>query len=209
MEDIRVLIYEDNRSLREALCFMLESTEGFLVAGAYEDCTGILRQVREHGPDVLLMDIDMPHLSGIEAIKLVKPKFPQVNILMLTVFDDDERVFEAIKAGATGYLLKKAPPGRILEALTEIYEGGAPMSPAIARKVILNLHTTPAHVEEIARLTARELEILQLLSEGKSMKMIADSCFIAVHTVRTHVKRIYEKLQVHSVTEALAKFHKR
>lgn len=209
MADIRILIYEDNPSLREALCFMLESTGGFVVTGAYEDCTAILAQVKEHQPDVLLMDIDMPHLTGIEAVKLIKPKFPRVNILMLTVFDDDERVFEAIKSGATGYLLKKTPPARILEALREIYEGGAPMSPSIARKVILNLHTAPVHVEEIARLTARELEILQCLSEGKSSKMIADTCFISVDTVRTHIKRIYEKLQVHSATEAIAKYNKR
>lgn len=209
MADIRIVIYEDNPSLREALCFMLEATEGFRVAGAYEDCTAILEQLKEHQPDVLLMDIDMPHLTGIEAVKLIKPKFPKVNILMLTVFDDDERVFEAIKSGATGYLLKKTPPARILEALREIYEGGAPMSPSIARKVILNLHTAPVHVEEIARLTSRELEILQCLSEGKSSKMIADTCFISVDTVRTHIKRIYEKLQVHSATEAVAKYNKR
>lgn len=209
MADIRVLIYEDNPSLREALCVMLEANEGFAVAGAYEDCTAILAQVKEYEPDVLLMDIDMPHLTGIEAVKLIKPKFPGVNILMLTVFDDDERVFEAIKSGATGYLLKKTPPARILDALREIYDGGAPMSPSIARKVILNLHTAPLHVEEIARLTSRELEILQCLSEGKSSKMIADTCFISVDTVRTHVKRIYEKLQVHSATEAIAKYNKR
>ncbi len=209
MADIRILIYEDNKSLREALCFLLEATPGFQVAGAYEDCTAILRQVKELEPDVLIMDIDMPHLSGIEAVKLIRPKFSEVNILMLTVFDDDDRVFEALKAGATGYLLKKTPPARILESIREIYNGGAPMSPSIARRVILNLHTTPLHVEEMARLTGRELEILQLLAEGKSTKMIADSCFIAHDTVRTHIKRIYEKLQVHSVTEAIAKYNKR
>jgi DNA-binding NarL/FixJ family response regulator len=209
MNDIKILIYEDNETLREAFSFLFQASDGFKVVGAFEVCTEIVQEMKELQPDVLLMDIDMPGMTGIEAVKLIKPKYPELNIMMVTVFDDDERVFESIKAGARGYLLKKTPPVKILESVREICEGGAPMSPSIARKVLQNLHSKPLHDKEIAQLTPRELEVLQLLAEGKSAKMVADICFISVETVRSHIKKIYEKLQVHSVTEALAKFNKR
>ena len=207
--DIKTIIYEDNETLREALSFLIEGTDGFMLSGAFGDCINAIEQVKKHDPDVILMDIDLPQVSGIEAVKLIKKRFAYVDILMLTVFDDDERVFESIKAGATGYLLKKTSPARIIEAIREVFEGGAPMSPSIARRVMQNLHSRPNHVDKISQLSNRELQILQLLVEGKSYKMVADSCEITIETVRTHIKRIYEKLQVHSVTEAVATYNKR
>ena len=209
MTDIKTIIYEDNDTLREALSFLIDGTEGFQLLGAFDNCVEVVEQVKKYEPDVILMDIDLPEVSGIEAVRRIKKRFSYIDILMLTVFDDDDRVFESIKAGATGYLLKKTSPARILEAIREVFEGGAPMSPSIARRVMQNLHSRPEHIEEIAQLTNRELEILQHLSEGKSYKMVAESCQITIETVRTHIKRIYEKLQVHSVTEAIAKYNKR
>ena len=207
--DIKTIIYEDNETLREALSFLIEGTDGFLLSGAFGDCINAVEQVKKYDPDVILMDIDLPQVSGIEAVKLIKKRFAYVDILMLTVFDDDERVFESIKAGATGYLLKKTSPARIIDAIREVFEGGAPMSPSIARRVMQNLHNRPNHVDKISQLSNRELQILQILVEGKSYKMVADTCEITIETVRTHIKRIYEKLQVHSVTEAVATYNKR
>jgi DNA-binding NarL/FixJ family response regulator len=207
--DIKTIIYEDNETLREALSFLIEGTDGFFLSGAFGDCINAVEQVKKYDPDVILMDIDLPQVSGIEAVRLIKKRFAYVDILMLTVFDDDERVFESIKAGATGYLLKKTSPARIIDAIREVFEGGAPMSPSIARRVMQNLHSRPQHVDKISQLSNRELQILQLLVEGKSYKMVADTCEITIETVRTHIKRIYEKLQVHSVTEAVATYNKR
>ena len=206
---IKTIIYEDNQTLREALSFLIEGTDGFRLVGAFGDCINAVEQVKKYEPDVILMDIDLPQVSGIEAVRLIKKRFSYIDILMLTVFDDDERVFESIKAGATGYLLKKTSPARIIDAIREVFEGGAPMSPSIARRVMQNLHNRPQHIEKISQLSNRELQILQLLVEGKSYKMAASSCEITIDTVRTHIKRIYEKLQVHSVTEAVAAYNKR
>jgi len=204
---IQVLLYEDNTLLRDALSILVDGTDGFNLVGAFGDCLSIESQVKALRPDVILMDIDLPGLNGIAATALLQQKFAHVDVLILTVFDDDERVFEAIQAGATGYLLKKTPPARILSAIQEVYEGGAPMSPAIARKVIASMRIQPN--EELLRLTDRESQILALLAEGNSYKMVADRAGISIETVRTHIKRIYEKLHVHSVTEAVAKYLKR
>lgn len=209
MQEIKILIFEDNPSLRDAFSLLIDSTDGFELLGAYPNCLEVLGLIKKYKPDVLLMDIDMPGMSGIEAVKLIRPDFPEVNILMLTVFDDDERVFDSLKAGATGYLLKKTDPEKILEAIIEMRGGGAPMSPSIARKVIQSMHTTPKHMEEFNKLTSRELEVLTGLSEGKSAKMIAEILCISVETVRTHIRKTYEKLHVHSVTEALVKYNRR
>lgn len=204
---VRVLIYEDNRLLREALSALIDGTDGFTLTGAFGDCLAVETQVQTLQPDVILMDIDLPGLNGIGATTRLQQKFAHVNVLILTIFDDDEQVFEAIRAGATGYLLKKTAPARILTAIQEVYEGGAPMSPAIARKVIASMRIQPN--EELLRLTERESQILALLAEGNSYKMVADRAGIGIETVRTHIKRIYEKLHVHSVTEAIAKYLKR
>lgn len=209
MSDIQVLLYEDNTMLREALSFMIGSTEGFALVGAFGDCLDATSQVRNLLPDVVLMDIDLPERDGITALADIKKRYAHVDVLMLTVFDDDDRVFESIKAGATGYLLKKTPPARIMEAIREVYNGGAPITPSIARRVLLHMHSRPAPASSLSTLTEREMQVLESLAEGNSYKMVADVCGIGIETVRTHIKHIYEKLQVHSVTEAVAKFWKR
>ncbi len=203
---IRVVIYEDNADLRGALAALIGGTEGYELCGAFGDCRGIVEQTAALQPDVVLMDIDMPGMSGIEGVVCLKKSYPRVEALMLTIFDDDERVFQAVCAGAGGYLLKKTPPARILEALREVTEGGGPMSPVIARK-ILNLFPakTARRDAELDKLAEREKEVLNTLALGFSYKMVAAELNISVETVRTYVKRIYEKLQVHSVSEAVAK----
>ncbi|MEZ0610195.1 response regulator [Fibrella sp. WM1] len=202
---VRTAIFEDNMPLREALSFLIEATDGFELSGAFGDCLSAEKQIGTLQPDVVLMDIDLPGRSGIDAVRSLHERYSHVDVLMLTVFDDDDRVFEAIRAGATGYLLKKTPPARILEAIQEVYDGGAPMSPAIARRVMEAMQHRPN--PHLADLTPRENEVLTLLAKGNSYKMVGAELGITVETTRTHVKRIYEKLHVHSVAEALAKFH--
>lgn len=202
---IRVCIYEDNQSLRDALSILVETTENFELVGAFGDCAELSIQIAARRPDVVLMDIDLPGMSGIEATLRIHREFPATDVLMLTVFEDDSKVFEAIRAGATGYLLKKTPPIRILMAIQEVYEGGAPMSPGIARRVMESIHR-PTGPSELDQLTPREVNILSLLAAGNSYKMVAAQAGISIDTVRTHIKRIYEKLHVHSVTEAVAKY---
>lgn len=203
---LRIVIYEDNAALRGALAALIGGTEGYELCGAFENCLGVVEQVAALRPEAVLMDIDMPGMSGIEGALRLKKAHPQVEVLMLTVFDDDERVFEAVCAGASGYLLKKTPPARILEALREVCEGGAPMSPVIARKVLQLFPGKPAARDaDLDKLTERELEVLKTLARGFSYKMVAAELGISVETVRTYGKRIYEKLQVHSVSEAVAK----
>lgn len=203
---IRTLIYEDNTDMRGALAALIGGTEGFELSGAFDNCLGIVEQAATLRPDVVLMDIDMPGMSGIEGVARLKKAHPQVEALMLTVFDDDNRVFEAVCAGASGYLLKKTAPARILDAIKEVMEGGAPMSPVIARKVLQLFPGKPAERDaDLDKLTARELEVVKALSRGFSYKMVAAELNISIETVRTYVKRIYEKLQVHSVSEAISK----
>lgn len=203
---IRTLLYEDNTDLRGALAALIGGTEGYELTGSFDNCMGVVAQVAALHPDVVLMDIDMPGMSGIEGVARLKEAHPKVEALMLTVFDDDDRVFQAVCAGASGYLLKKTPPARILEAIREVTEGGAPMSPVIARKVLQLFSGKPAERDaDLDKLTTREMEVLKTLSRGFSYKMVAAELSISIETVRTYVKRIYEKLQVHSVSEAIAK----
>jgi DNA-binding NarL/FixJ family response regulator len=204
---IRVLLYEDNDTLREALSFLIDSTDGYHVVGAFGNCLHSESQVGKLLPHVVLMDIEMPGMDGIQGLVRIKKKYPAVDVIMLTVFDDDDRVFKAIQSGATGYLLKKTSPERILECINEVYEGGAPMSPAIARKVMQTIRR-PSRDNPAYTLTDRESQVISLLSEGLSYKMVAGKLDISLETVRTYVKRIYEKLQAHSVTEAIAKFRR-
>ncbi len=201
---IRVLVYEDNTPLREALSVLIDGTSDYDLVGAFGDNLRVVSQVAGLQPDVILMDIDMPGQTGIEAIRKLRQQPTVADVLILTVFDDDDRVFEAIRAGATGYLLKKTQPSRLLEAIREVYEGGAPMSPSIARKVMQTLHYRPN--TDISQLTTREGQVLARLADGMSYKLVAADMEISIETVRTYIKRIYEKLHVHSVTEALAKF---
>lgn len=202
---IRITLYEDNAALRDSLCILLTGLDQFDLIGAFGDCLNIEEEVRRFDPDVILMDIDMPVRSGIEGTYLAKKANPATEVLILTVFDDNDKVFQAVCAGASGYLLKKTPPVKILEAIEDIYNGGAPMTPSIARKVLELFPRTPSSNNELDKLTPREQEVLRSLTAGNSYKLVANALEISIETVRTHIKRIYEKLHVHSVAEAIAK----
>ena len=210
MKNIRVTIFEDNSQLREGLFNLVDSSEGFICGGAFSNCKHVLENIEETKPDVVLMDIEMPEITGIEAVRLIKEKFPQLKVLMQTIFEDDDKVFQAVCNGAEGYILKSTAPDEILNSIKEIYVGGAPMTPAIALKVMhmfrQNLSTTTTNA---FNLSAREKEILKCLVEGMSYKMVADKCLISIETVRGYIKSIYEKLQVHSKSEAVVKAVKR
>jgi DNA-binding NarL/FixJ family response regulator len=204
--NIRVAIFEDNRSLREGLFQLIEGTDGFHCVGAFANCERLITDIKHSTPDVILMDIEMPGLSGIEAIKILKDNFPDIKILMETIFDDTDKIFASICNGAEGYILKSTAPANILSAIRDIYEGGAPMTPSVASKVLkMFKKITPADVKETISLTEREKEILRSLVEGMSYKMIATTCFISIDTVNGHIKNIYKKLQVHSKSEAVVK----
>jgi DNA-binding NarL/FixJ family response regulator len=206
MKDIRVAIFEDNSNLRRGLFNLLESSEGFVCAGAFGHCERVIENIEESLPDVILMDIELPGINGIEAVKLIRVNYPELKILMETIFEDDEKVFQSICNGANGYILKTTPPAEILKAIREIYEGGSPMSPLIATKVLrMFKDTVSRETDESYQLSAREKEIVKCLVEGMSYKMIASNCFISIETVNGYIKNIYKKLQVHSKGEAVAK----
>jgi DNA-binding NarL/FixJ family response regulator len=205
---IKVLLYEDNPQLREGLGMLINGSEGFKVVGAYRNCNNVLEEVEALRPDVILMDIDMPGINGIEGLKLIRQHNTDVKILMLTVFDDNKNVFEAIKSGANGYILKKTQPARLLEYIDEAASGGAPMSSSIATQVLKMFSEIHNPQSSDYDLSAREKQVLQLLVNGYSYKMIAAEMFIAIDTVRSHIKRIYEKLHVNSKSEAVAKAFK-
>ena len=201
---IRVILYEDNTDLRESMSVLLRGTPGIEFAGAFMNCDDVLAQMKELNPEIVLMDIDMPGINGIEGLKLIKKSFPKIEILMLTVFDDNERIFESICAGASGYILKTVSPAEIISAIHELHSGGAPMTPSIARKV-LRLFPKSSPAAPSYDLTAREAETLSWLAKGYSYKMISEQMEVTIHTVNAHCKKIYEKLHVHSNTEAVAK----
>jgi DNA-binding NarL/FixJ family response regulator len=202
---IRVIIFEDSASLRNSLFHLVNGSPGFICAGAYPDCMELLENVKKDKPDVVLMDIQMPGINGIEAVQMLREKYPQMKILMQTIFEDNERIFQSICSGASGYLLKNTSPARIIDFIKETYEGGAPMSPTIATKVLTMFAHQNKPKTNNFNLSDREKEILSCLVEGMSYKMIAEDCFISIETVRTHIKNLYEKLHVHSKGEAVAK----
>jgi len=206
MKDIRVVIFDDNTQLRETMFDLVDASEGFTCSGAFANCNDVLAKIEATHPHVILMDIEMPVINGIEAVKLIKQSFPEIKILMQTIFEDDDKIFQSICNGAEGYILKNKPLEEILDSIREIYEGGAPMSPAIALKVIrMFKQNLSADSDDSFSLSVREKEILKCLVEGMSYKMIADNCFISLETVGGHIKNIYKKLQVHSKSEAVAK----
>ena len=200
-----VLIFEDNDQLRESLSTMLRLNEHYQLVGAHGNVLDVEDQIKIAKPDLILMDIDMPGMTGIEAVKKIRNTGGDVPILMLTVFDDNQHVFDAICAGASGYLLKKHIATKLFSALDEIFSGGAPMSPSVARMVIGSMQIKQQPQTEKYKLTTREKEILESLSKGNSYKLIAAEFAISIDTVRTHIKNIYEKLHVHSQTEAVSK----
>lgn len=202
---VRILIYEDNPNLRESLSNLLSLTEEYNVLASFPDSLKVEEQVKNMYPDVVLMDIDMPGMNGIEAVRKIRRFNTEVQIIMLTVFDDNTHVFEAMYAGANGYLLKKYVSDKLIHSIREVLEGGAPMSPSIARMIIGNMQQPIVVSNNDYQLTNREKEILQLLSKGNSFKLIAAELNISLDTVRTHIKRIYDKLHVRSQIEAVSK----
>jgi len=199
-----VLIFEDNDYLRDSLSVMIGSNGQFKLLGAFADATKAADQVKELNPQVILMDINMPGTNGIEAVKEIRQTNSDTHIIMLTIFEDNQHIYDAICAGASGYLLKKNIPDRLLDSIGEVLAGGAPMSPSVARIVVRQMQK-PVTNNNTYGLTDRETGVLLLLSKGNSYKLIAAESNISIDTVRSHIKKIYEKLQVHSQTEAVIK----
>lgn len=206
---IKVAIVEDNNTLRSSLQHLFNRTDGMKCVASLNNLMNVVSETGAAKPDIVLMDIGLPHISGIEGVRTVKANFPQVQVLMFTVFEDDEKIFDAIRAGASGYLLKKTPPEEIIEGIRDLFYGGAPMSASIARKVIQSFQKHPATAKEDYQLTARENEILYSLVDGLSYKKIADKYCVSISTIRTHICSVYDKLHVHSKSQAVAKILKK
>lgn len=201
----RIVVFDDNAKRRDGIEMLIKSMPDMQIVGSFNDCRNVLIHVKSTNPDVVLMDIDMPFVNGIEGVAIIRTKYPDLKILMQTVFEDDEKVFAAICAGADGYILKQSNPLKLIEAISEVLEGGAPMTPVVARKVLqlFNKQNRPTVKKEFD-LSKRELEILNLLVKGYSYKMIAEECNISYPTVNSHVTNIYSKLKVHSVSGAVS-----
>lgn len=206
---IRVAIVEDNEKIREGLATLIDGSAGFTCPVTYGSAEAALRQIPSYKPDVVLMDIQLPGMSGIECVERLKERDPALQVMMLTVYADDEKVFKSLVAGATGYILKRTPPAELLEAIQDLHEGGSPMSDQIARKVVEAFQEMGKSSKEVENLTERELEILSMLAKGYQDKEIADKFFLSVKTVRTHLRNIYQKLHVRSRTEAVLKYLKK
>jgi DNA-binding NarL/FixJ family response regulator len=191
--------------MREGLTMLIDGTEGFQVLGAFRNCNNIAFEVGSYKPDVILMDIDMPGVNGLEGLKIVRQMNSEVSILMLTVFDDNKNIFDALLNGANGYILKKTPPAKLLEYIQEASTGGAPMNASVAAQVLKMFSQISLPADNDYHLSAREKQVLQFLVKGYSYKMISAEMFIAMDTVRSHIKKIYEKLHVNSKSEAVAK----
>jgi len=205
---IKILIYEDNPQLREGLTMLINGSDGFDVLASYPNCNNVVDEVQAFKPDVVLMDIDMPGVNGIEGLKKIREVNTDVKILILKVFDDNKNIFQAISHGANGYILKKTPPARLLEYIAEAQTGGAPMTASVATQVLKMFSSMNNEKGEDYNLSEREKHVLQLLVDGYSYKMIASEMFISIDTVRSHIKKIYEKLHVNSKSEAVAKAFK-
>jgi DNA-binding NarL/FixJ family response regulator len=202
---IKIGIVEDNNTLRKSLTTLINDAEGMECVLSLNNLLHILKEIEKSTPNVILMDIGLPNISGIEGVLTVKTFYPAIQIMMFTVFEDADKIFEAIRNGASGYLLKKTPPAEIIEAVRELHNGGAPMSGSIARKVLQSFHVQPVAVDEEYLLTPREKEILSSLVEGASYKKIAEKYIVSINTIRTHICSIYHKLHVNSKAEAVAK----
>jgi len=204
-ETIKVAIIEDLRPLREGFHMLIDGTEGFRCTGRFRTMEEALDGIGFDLPDVALVDIGLPGMNGIEGVRLLKERYADLTLLMLTVYDDDDRIFDALCAGACGYLLKKTPPARLLECLAEAVHGGAPMSPEIARRVVTLFRQFRPPDRADYQLTPHETRLLKLLVEGHNYKTAATQLGVTFNTICFHIKSIYEKLQVHSKSEAVAK----
>lgn len=204
---IRIIIYEDKNDLRNALAGLIGGTSEMLLVGAFDHCKNVASEVAVLHPNVVIMDIGLPEMSGIEGLKIIKSINPEIEVMMFTVFDDDDRIFEALQSGASGYILKNANPGKIIDSIKDIMTGGAPISPTVAKKILDSLPSSHTKIAKPAEstLSDRETEILNLLAKGYSQKMVSEQLNISINTVRTLIRRCYQKLQVHSITEAVAK----
>jgi DNA-binding NarL/FixJ family response regulator len=203
-ELIKIIIIEDNRYMREGWTTILDFESDFVVLDAFESCEEAFDTDLLSKTDIVLMDIELPGMSGIEGVKYIEKEYPEVTVIMATVFDDDKNVFDALCAGAVGYLMKKVSPEDLKKAIRDAQDGGSPMTPNIARKVIATFHQ-PAPSDDSKQLNERELEILEQLAKGKSYAAIGKTVFLSVDGVRYHIRNIYRKLQVHSRSEAVSK----
>lgn len=201
---IQIIIYDDNQQRRASLQALLALTDNLICVGDFADCSDVLNQVTSLQPDVILMDIEMPHVDGIAGVGIIKKHFPQIRIIMQTVYEDDDKIFASLQAGAEGYILKDAGAEKITQCIEEVYQGGAYMTPSVALRV-MQFFNKSAVVNEAFNLTPKEKEVLKLLADGNSYKMIADILGNSYFTVNSHIKKIYEKLQVNSASEAVSK----
>lgn len=206
MNPARVIVFDDSKDRRESLELLLNGRDGIQCVATFENCLNLIADIESSTPDVVLMDIDMPGMTGIEAVKILKKNFPDLLVIMQTVFDDGARITAAISAGADGYILKKSSLAQIVKGIKEVIDGGAPMTPSVARQVlkVFQGKIAPSQNEDY-KLSERETEMLGHLVNGLSYKMIADECGISQFTVNAHMRNIHKKLQVHSVAEAVSK----
>jgi DNA-binding NarL/FixJ family response regulator len=210
--NLRIAIFDDNKDLRESITLLLQTEKEFEVVGAFSHVLDCVEEVKNCRPDVILMDIEMPAMTGIEAVRMIRDAFPGVQVMMQTVFEDDNRVFDSICAGASGYILKNQVDEKLIEAIREMVNGGSPMSPSIARKVLEKMQYVATKIKPGPapeyNLTPREKEVLACLVNGLSYKMIAAELFISYETVRSHIKNVYEKLHVATITQVVNKVMK-
>lgn len=205
LPEIKVAIIEDRREIREGLAMLIDGTDGYSCVGAFPTMEDAIAGIHRNLPQVALVDIGLPGMSGIEGIVILRERHPELALLMLSVYDDDERIFKALCAGACGYLLKKTPPARLLESIREVIAGGAPMSPAVARKVIYLFREFRPPDQSEFHLTPHETKLLRMLVEGHNYKTVAAELGVSINTISFHMRHIYEKLQVHSKSEAVSK----
>jgi DNA-binding NarL/FixJ family response regulator len=203
---IKVAIVDDDEGIRTSLAALIRRASAFRLAGDYPDAETALKEIPRHPPHVVLMDINLPGLNGVECVRQLKAALPAVQFLMLTVYEDSESLFASLKAGASGYLLKRTASSRLLDAIQDVYHGGAPMTPQLARRVVQFFAKPAVQESTVTRLTPGEKEFLDQLAKGYAYKEIADRMKISIDTVRSYVRTVYEKLHVHSRTEAVVKY---
>ncbi|MFI5132878.1 MAG: response regulator [Chitinophagales bacterium] len=200
---IRIVIYDDNLQRRESLKSLFSLTDGMQCVADFPDCSHVVQDMQQYQPDVVLMDIEMPNVDGISGVSLIKKNFPLIRIIMQTVYEDEEKIFASLQAGAEGYILKKSSAEKITQCVEEVYQGGAYMTPSVALRVMQHFNKFSRQKDEY-NLTPKEKEVLRFLSDGLSYKMVADKLGISYFTVNAHIKKIYEKLHVHSLGEAVS-----